>query len=108
MKTERIGLLSKAGLSLAKWNSNSESGLDPSERVKIQLDIELVTITLRLAWKPASDSFCFHFDRPEIKLPTKRSILAITARIFDLLGLLSAVVIRCKILLQEIWLLGLG
>ena len=50
----------------------------------------------------------FRFDLPDVSNPTKRSILSIVAKIFDLLGLLSPIVVRCKMLLQELWVQNIG
>ena len=56
-----------------------------------------------MAQKPKPDSICFRFDLPEVELPSKRIALSIVARIYDLLGLLAPITIRCKVLLQEMW-----
>jgi len=49
------------------------------------------------------DEFCFPFDLPKTNAMTKRNILSIIARLYDILGLLGLVVIRCKTFVQELW-----
>lgn len=103
-KNEIIKILSLHGLQLAKWNSNCPELVSNSdEEVTIKTGENDVTKTLGMSWNPKKDNFLFRFDLPDVICPTKRSVLSIVARIFDLLGLLSPIVIRCKMLLQEMW-----
>ena len=107
-KLEITALLSKAGLQLAKWNSNSEEiASNSSDAFKIKTNEDDVAKALGMSWKPKLDLFCFQFEIDNENSHTKRSVLSTTAKIFDLLGLLSPVVIRCKILVQELWLQNL-
>ena len=64
---------------------------------------EYITKALGMSWKSKYDVFCFCFDLQAIEVPTKRSGLSAVAKIFDILGLLSPIVITCKILIQEMW-----
>lgn len=108
-KNEIIKILQLHGLQLAKWNSNCRDIVsNPDEEVAIKTSENEVTKTLGMSWNPTQDHFLFRFDLPDISIPTKRSILSIVAKIFDLLGLLSPIVIRCKILLQEMWVQNIG
>ena len=52
--------------------------------------------------------FVSHIALINIRSPTKRSVLSTIARIFDVLGLLSPIVIRLKIILHEIWIIQIG
>ena len=53
----------------------------------------------------ASDVFKYRLDDSFHTLKaTKRNILSVSARLFDPLGLLSPLVIKAKVLLQELWL----
>jgi hypothetical protein len=45
--------------------------------------------------------FCVQIN--QATTPTKRSVLRATASIYDPLGLLSPVIIQCKILLSQLW-----
>ncbi|XP_067634789.1 uncharacterized protein [Eurosta solidaginis] len=104
-KFELTQLLAMAKLELAKWNSNCIELFTNSDEVAIQL-ASGVTSTLGMLWKPRSDQFCFQFNDEPHRNTTKRLILSKTAKIYDLLGLLSPIVIRCKMLLQALWLHG--
>ena len=108
-KQDIIEILSKAGLELAKWNSNS-SDLCPSNADEISLNTaeDDITKALGMSWKPRPDTFCFRFDFHSPDVATKRTVMSIIARIFDMLGLLAPIVIRCKIILQELWLQNLS
>lgn len=60
-------------------------------------------------WSPESDHLLYSITSDLLpKTITKRSILSGIAQIFDPLGLLSASVIKVKILLQRLWLEKLG
>ncbi|GBP10481.1 hypothetical protein EVAR_70789_1 [Eumeta japonica] len=104
-KSELKQMLKFHGLQLAKWSSNCvDINVNPENEVSIKSAKDEVTKTLGMSWKTNQDIFCYRFELPNIIEPTKRSILSLVSKIYDLLGILSPIVIRCKILLQEIWL----
>ena len=102
IKTEISSLLSIYGLTLSKWNSNHCS-IQTASELQLDLDQETVAKTLGTIWNTKEDLFCFKLPVIDFSSPTKRSVLSTAARIFDILGLLSPIVIRIKILLQEMW-----
>ena len=83
-------------MQLDKWSANDS--LDENEMVS----------TLGLKWLPQSDCFCFKVSlgiKPSII--TKRTMLSEIAGLFDPLGWLAPIIIRCKIMIQELWIRGL-
>jgi len=79
--------------------------------VPIELDSNEGIKTLGLLWHPLSDQFliskgtCVQKLREPKNSPiSKRIISSIVAAIFDPLGLISPVVVVCKIFLQQLWL----
>ena len=102
IKTEISSLLSIYGLTLSKCNSNHCS-IQTASELQLDLDQETVAKTLGTIWNTKEDLFCFKLPVIDFSSPTKRSVLSTAARIFDILGLLSPIVIRIKILLQEMW-----
>lgn len=107
-----VKLLHKGGFSLRKWCSNSSQLLENiapelrESQLPLRLDSEVDIRTLGLLWHPGTDSFqivnnkylAFH-NSPF----TKRLVLSIISSIFDPLGLISPVVILCKMFLQRLW-----
>ena len=72
-------------------------------------DSNLVS-TLGINWLPDEDVYSFKIQENECKLPqkvTKRSVASDAAKLFDPIGWISPVIIRAKILLQNLWLLRL-
>ena len=61
-----------------------------------------------MSWKPRPDIFCFRFDFHSPDLASKRTVMSIIARIYDIFEPLAPIVIRCKIILQELWLQNLA
>nr|XP_049466972.1 uncharacterized protein LOC125908320 [Anopheles coluzzii] len=108
-------LLSKAGFELRKWTSNCLgvlSGLT-AEHIGTQSSLQFVpneTVkALGIAWKPELDVLCFESTAiMETANLTMRSILSNIARMFDPLGLIAPVIIRAKLLMQELWLQKIG
>ena len=70
---------------------------------KVSLDGEEGIKTLGVSWNPNSDTINFEVKTSSNELYTKRKILSNISRLFDPLGLASAVTIKARIGLQEIW-----
>lgn len=118
LQRELIVLLAKGHFNLRKWNSNSLELLSHlPEEILERKPQEFTTTTdstkktLGLWWDAEQDEFVYKHlppqNKPSTRL-TKRIILSEIARLFDPLGLVSPVVVRAKIQLQELWKLHLG
>ena len=113
VQKEMSSLLQTAGLTLRKWASNHTTFLDtiPKELQETQstlsLDNEDGVTTLGLLWNPKNDQLQVKSSLTQMQTnstaSTKHKVLAITASIFDSLGLLSPAVIAYKIFLQKLW-----
>ena len=97
------------GFPLQKWASNDKiilkslsSDNQNSPHILSSNQDSYVTI-LGLQWHPSIDSFQFILDCPIKTSTTKRSILSTIAQLFDPLGFLSPVIIKAKILIQNLW-----
>lgn len=113
LRKELEELLTRGGFTLRKWMSSHKSLLDKTpesdqEKTKMRSfdSTESVKI-LGIGWVPTSDSFCFNALEPTRSKNTKRSVLSITAQLFDPLGWLSPVIICAKIFMQELWIAAL-
>ena len=121
-------IMQKGSFNLRKWNTNSsnlkrtfseESSPNPTnvKHVKEEDESYAKTVTgttikansntvnvLGSIWNTTSDTLEFNFsnlvDEAKSLLPTKRSLLKISAKIFDPLGLLSPFTIQWKVLFQ--------
>ncbi|XP_044597582.1 uncharacterized protein LOC123274157 [Cotesia glomerata] len=92
---------------LAKWKSNHP------DFFKINLSYqpgseyhefnESSSKILGLAWQCAPDLLKFTGQSSQKAAITKRTILSETAQLFDPLGLISPVIVRAKILMQDLW-----
>jgi hypothetical protein len=114
VQRELSTLLDTAGFPLRKWASNNSTFLDtiPEEfretRQTLSLDNEDGVTTLGLQWNPKTDELQVRNNNfpshSNYTISTKRTILAITASIFDPLGLLSPAIIMYQMFLQQLWL----
>jgi hypothetical protein len=66
--------------------------------------------TLGIVWRPTTDEFQFQVQIKNLHCQpiTQRNVLSVVASIYDPLGLLETVVVKCKIFLQRLWLLQLN
>lgn len=64
--------------------------------------------TLGLRWYPLEDEFAYATKLEPLEQVTKRTVLSLTAKLFDPLGWLAPVTVRAKISFQSTWLLGLS
>lgn len=111
---QMVDMFKSGGFNLLKWISNSEelmsqipSSHKSSSAINFDSDSNAATKIVGMRWQPHDDYFSFHvnFDIPE--KCTKRSILSITARLFDPIGVISPIVSFMKVLVQECWKLQL-
>lgn len=63
---------------------------------------------LGLIWRPDTDTLHFSVQSSSSFQVTKRTMLSDIAKLYDLLELISLVLIQAKIILQELWLLKVG
>lgn len=113
--SELCTVLSNAGMLLRKWCSSSKKVFDKIEPALKADSTYLLNLSendtvsaLGLAWQPGTDSFKFSFkpwSPPAIM--TKRTLLSDMNRIYDPIGLISPVLIKGKIFLQQLWTLKL-
>ena len=109
-------MMQEGGFLLRKWASNSEfvfSHIKPEDRAPtstIDFNEREPRKALGMRWNTENDVFFFELsnrilnnDDPE----TKRSLLSLTSKVFDPIGLLAPVIVRAKILFQELWSRGL-
>lgn len=108
-------ILSKGCFPLRKWVSNSPAVLEGLENCvsvpnrQFSFGSSENSKTLGLRWSPREDFL--QYSILPISLPktvTKRTILSGISQIFDPLGLLSATIIKVKVLMQRLWLEKLG
>eukprot|EP00102_Acyrthosiphon_pisum_P012037 XP_008181027.1 PREDICTED: uncharacterized protein LOC103308777 [Acyrthosiphon pisum] len=102
--------LGKAGFALRKWCSNSTALLEripnahDDPNFMVALSENDVISTLGLMWQPTTDSFRFTLKEwsPPASM-TKRSLLSDINSVYDPIGLISPVLIKGKIFIQQLW-----
>ncbi|XP_077262598.1 uncharacterized protein LOC143897666 [Temnothorax americanus] len=101
------------GFPLKKWSANDETLLED-----VPVEDRLLKeprgwqpgeshLTLGLRWHPHDDQFSYATQLIRTETFTKRTVLLLTARLFDPLGWLAPATVRAKILFQSTWLLGI-
>lgn len=106
-------LLSKSGFNLRKWVSNDSDVLNeiPLKDRELQnpllIDLNETVTALGIVWNPATDVFSFKVNISVVESrATKRNILSDISKLFDPLGWLAPIIIRSKILMQNLWVKG--
>ena len=106
-------LLAQAGFPLRKWASSHSSVLDDiavearsASMLTFDSETDIFLKVLGLHWCAHSDCFSFQV-RPLDRGCSKRIILSELARIFDPLGFLAPLTFAAKLLIQQLWVLGL-
>ena len=116
LRSELSELLALGNFKLRKWSSNNPAVLNdvPVEDRLQSLEIHEAEEppkmkTLGVLWEATADVFTFFVQAPEVNMKlTKRNVLSTIATIFDPLQFLAPFTIRAKVLMQEIWLAGIG
>ncbi|XP_053392072.1 uncharacterized protein LOC128554787 [Mercenaria mercenaria] len=96
-------LMLQGGFNLRSWASDSRC-LQVAATEEGVLDSDKVTKLLGMLWTTDTDEISHpNRDIPITQNVTKRTILQFTSRVYDPLGLLIPVLIRAKILLEDLW-----
>jgi len=115
-----IKINKKASFSVCNWTSNSKEVMEsiPEElRAKEWKNMNICEETMEagrvlgLWWDNGKDIFTFklNFHKVPVQIvngsrrPTKREILKLVMSVFDPLGFVAHLVIKAKILLQDVW-----
>lgn len=100
-------ILKGGGFELRKWQSNSKRlvrAMKSKNDDCVVFSEEEGTTVLGLKWLMETDQFTFVVKNPESKEKiTKRSIASCVAQIYDPNGYVSPVIIKGKILIQDLW-----
>lgn len=114
LQGEMHSLFLKGGFLLRKWNCSDPFVLesippDLTQTTVILSDSDRYTKTLGIEWNASSDSFRVSVtELPPIECITKRSLVSDVAKTFDALGWYSPAIVKAKVLLQMLWLEGIG
>ncbi|GBL61832.1 hypothetical protein AVEN_19745-1, partial [Araneus ventricosus] len=117
--TECMHIFREAGMTLHKWQTNSEElrklwireDMVSGDSSQVVEPSGLPFKVLRVSWNKREDSL--YFDVQNLvtflssRVNSKRCLLQAIGRIFDPVGFLSPFVLRVKLLMQEIWKLPL-
>ncbi|XP_043591766.1 uncharacterized protein LOC122571746 [Bombus pyrosoma] len=108
VRNELTELLRQAGLNIRKWASNDRDLLrglpEQDTHKKLHLGESSTLKTLGVFWDSADDSILYSVKTTnDTSRVTKRSISSVIAQIYDPLGLLALVIVRAKMLLQQVW-----
>ena len=105
-------LLSRAGMTLRKWRTNSPEVRAHIPPTLLDESTEPLTIAqpqdspkaLGIHWDTEKDSLHVAVPpQPDVTIITKRTIASGTAAVFDVLGLFCPTIIQARIILQETW-----
>lgn len=112
---ELDGLFKSGNFLLRKWASNDPKVMEqiPPEHRAIKTQFEVKTSdsikTLGLVWAPSSDTLSFTIDMDSLhpkSRTTKRQLLSDASKLYDPCGILSPIIIKSKIMMQDIWKTG--
>ena len=107
---EARSIMSGANMNLRSWSSNSVKLNMIATEDSVNDDSQSVNV-LGIRWNPTTDELSLAVKSTistHDHLVTKREVLQNLSKIFDPLGFAAPVVIRAKILMQQLWLCKVG
>ncbi|XP_043258500.1 uncharacterized protein LOC122400851 [Colletes gigas] len=113
LRDQLVEALKTGGFNLRQWASNEPSLIANFKELASEeflfLDMETVKKTLGIYWRPRDDSISYKVTiTDQGSQITKRTIFSNIAKLFDPLGLLGPVVVKAKLIMQELWKRGVG
>lgn len=107
LSDQLIKLFAAGDFELVKFSSNSPevmASIPPENRVSAAVEFSPADQLkiLGLHWVPADDVFTFSVSS-QPRQCTKRNILSVIARLWDLLGLVAPVTLLAKLIVKSLW-----
>ena len=108
--TQTSKLLSFGGFHLTKWISNKRDVLDAIPQSELMKDLKNIDFeteklpverALGMQWNVENDKFLYNINIMD-KPSTRRGMLSIISSIYDPLGFVSPLILRAKIILQNL------
>ncbi|XP_076391770.1 uncharacterized protein LOC143265174 [Megachile rotundata] len=107
LRQSLTSVLARAGFHLRKWASNDSRVVSRDQDSSIcQVEIRPVdkeSKVLGLLWSVELDELRYSLVGSRLGKITKRSVLSEISQIFDPLGLIGPVIVKAKLLMQELW-----
>lgn len=104
-------ILKGAGFELRQWKSNSKlvvQAMDSEMETSMLFPSGEEATILGLKWLMDSDQFTFVVKTPTIDGElTKRKIVSLVAQLYDPNGYVAPIVVKGKIIIQDLWRLGI-
>lgn len=107
--TELKESMLSGGFNLRKWSTNCLELKDHIPLSDREIAVDSIVKTLGISWNTDTDNLIFEISfAPELTPKSKRELLSQVSSLYDPLGLLAPMIIKAKILIQEIWTLKLN
>ncbi|XP_076397901.1 uncharacterized protein LOC143266156 [Megachile rotundata] len=111
VRHQLVELLTADGFPLDKWAVNFDTAMFGNLSTEKLLQVNDTVGALGLRWDPKADILTLRSYRPVEETSTtswtKREVVSETARLFDPMGWFAPVLIRAKVLTQDLWLAAL-
>ncbi|XP_025997325.1 uncharacterized protein LOC113005694 [Solenopsis invicta] len=111
LREQTIQLLRSGAFELSKWASNCPdllADINAQNDGVFTIDTGMETSILGVHWNQFQDTFHFSYKSDHNQSTvSKRIILFEVSRLFDPLGLLGPIIVLAKLILQELWQLGI-
>ncbi|XP_075234999.1 uncharacterized protein LOC142332439 [Lycorma delicatula] len=116
LQTQLIKCCKQGGFNLRKWRANNHQlienlqpeNCDSGHNYYITNDHTVKTLGIH--WNSQNDTFQFtiNTDIKDKNRVTKRTILSEVSKLFDPLGLVSPIILKAKVIIQDLWILKLS
>ena len=108
---EARSIMTQEQFNLRSWASNSAQ-LQAITVDEGTTDCDVTVNLLGLLWDTSADTINFNpkqfLSKSETPLVTKRSVLQMSSKVYDPLGILSPVTVQAQILMQDLWRSGIS
>lgn len=101
LRVNLSNILNDFGFKLRKWRSNvPHLSDDLGDNIT---EVITPSKTLGISWNSKTDEYCYSFNNSKFHDNiTKRNILSITAKMYDPIVFLAAIIIVPKLIIQEL------
>lgn len=112
-----IHVHAEGGFEIRNWSCSSKAVLEsiPENLRAIStsdVSVDKMERVLGIWWSPINDTFSFKFRHQHMldinNVPTKRKVLQVVMSLYDPLGMIAHILVKGKLLMQQIWRSDIG